>query len=392
MMPSRTLCIIGTGVAAIALMQELRRRDTDTPITAIAMDAGHYSYRPNFSAAMARKLSPTDLITEAAEVWSKRLEIELHAFAGILGIDVEARILRTTKGLIAYQDLVLATGSRTRMPEFGIDARSAILFADNLPGYSDAYPTLQAASHVAIVGAGLVGCEFADDLARSGRRVTVFDPAPRPMARLIPEQLSHRLATTLSTHGVQWEMGTSIQNIEKIGSRRLVTFGSTEKFLHVDAILSAAGLIPNTAIAELAGLECLPAVPVDAHMATSCPNIYAIGDVAQPPGGWRPFVAGAQQGAKVLAARLTGDRNVHFDGTPKPISVKTRLFPMRLLPPGVNVPGQWHIVVDRFDDFVAHFFDKQGHLQAYALGGNAAKNPDHWPPLGEPINRESYHA
>ena len=62
-MSDRPICVIGTGVAALALIQELRRRDATVPITAIASDAGHYSYRPNFSAAMARKMSPTTLIT-----------------------------------------------------------------------------------------------------------------------------------------------------------------------------------------------------------------------------------------------------------------------------------------------------------------------------------------
>lgn len=391
-MSSRPICIVGTGVAALALIQELRQRDAHVPITAIALDAGHYSYRPHFSAAMARNMSPTDLIAESAQAWSARLGVQLHEYARVTAIDVEARALHTTSGVIAYRDLVLATGSRSRVPDLDLDAGASLLVVDHLPGFSSAYPILQAASHLAILGAGLVGCELADDFARSGRRVTVFDPAPRPLARFVPPRLSDRLMAALSDQGVQWELGSTVRRIERTGSRLLVASGPAEKFLQVDAAVSAAGLMPNAEIAALAGLEALPAIPVDSAMATARPHIHAIGDVAQPPGGWRPFVAGAHQGAKVLAAHLTGDRSLRFDGTPRAFSVKTRLFPMRLLPPAQSVPGQWQVDLDRPDDFVAHFLDAQGHVQGYALGGMAARDARRAPALGDSPTRENQHA
>jgi rubredoxin---NAD+ reductase len=391
-MSDRPICIIGTGVAAMALMQELRRRDAHVPITAIAMDAGHYSYRPNFSAAMARNMSPADLVTEPAQVWSKRLDVELHAFARVIGIDVESRSLETTSGTIAYRDLVIATGSRSRVPELGLDARTSILVVDHLPGFSQAYPTLRASAHVAVLGAGLVGCELADDFARSGRRVTVFDPSARPLARLVPPHLSDRLAAALSDHGVRWEFGSTLKSVERSGSRLLLVSGPAERFLQVDAVVSAAGLVPNAEVAALAGLEALPAIPVDGAMATARPHIHAIGDVAQPPGGWRPFVAGAHQGARVLAGQLCGDRSMRFDGRPQPIAVKTRLFPLRLLPPGESVPGQWCVERDRADEFIAHFLDVQGRVQGYALGGESARSVRPAPALGEPPAKEPHHA
>lgn len=391
-MSERPICIVGTGVAAMALMQELRRRDAEVPITAIAMDAGHYSYRPNFSAAMARKMSPADLVNESSQTWSKRLGVELHDFSHVIGIDVESRTLRTTSGTIDYRDLVIATGSRSRVPELGLDARASILVVDHLPGFSRAYPTLQASAHVAILGAGLVGCELADDFARSGRRVTVFDPSTRPLARLIPPRLSERLAAALSDHGVRWEFGSTLRGVERSGSRLLLASGPAEKFLQVDAVISAAGLVPNAEIAALAGLEALPAIPVDGAMATARPHIHAIGDAAQPPGGWRPFVAGAHQGARVLAAQLCGDRSLRFDGRPQPISVKTRLFPLRLLPPGQSVPGEWQVALDRADEFAAHFLDVQGRVQGYALGGASARSAYPAPALGEPPAKEIHHA
>lgn len=391
-MSDRPICIVGAGVAAMALMQELRRRDTKVPITVIAMDAGHYSYRPNFSAAMARNLSPNDLVTESAQIWSKRLGIQLLEFTRVIGIDTEARILQTTSSTIPYRDLVIATGSRSRVPELGPEARASILVVDHLPGFSSAYPTLRASAHVAILGAGLVGCELADDFARSGRRVTVFDPNPRPLARLVPPQLSDRLAAALAAQGVRWELGSTLRGLDHSGSQLLLASGPVEKFLRVDAVISAAGLVPNAEIAALAGLEALPAIPVDDAMATARPHIHAIGDVAHPPGGWHPFVAGAHQGAKVLAAQLCGDYSLRFDSRPQPISVKTRLFPLRLLPPGESVPGQWRVALDRSNDFIAHFLDVQGCVQGYALAGGSARSALRAPALGEPPAKEPNHA
>lgn len=391
-MSDRPICIVGAGVAAMALMQELRRRDAEVPITVIAMDAGHYSYRPNFSTAMARNMSPSDLVTESAQTWSKRLGVQLLEFTRVIGIDTEARSLQTTSSTIPYRDLVIATGSRSRVPELDPESRASILVVDHLPGFSCAYPTLRASTHVAILGAGLVGCELADDFARSGRCVTVFDPNLRPLARLVPPQLSDRLVAALADRGVRWELGSTVKSVDHSGSRILLASGPVEKFHPVDAVISAAGLAPNAEIAALAGLEALPAIPVDGAMATALPHIHAIGDVAQPPGGWHPFVAGAHQGARVLAAQLCGDYSLRFDSRPQPISVKTRLFPLRLLPPGGSVPGQWHVARNRSDDFIAHFLDVQGRVQGYALGGGSAGSALPAPALGEPPAKETHHA
>lgn len=386
------ICIIGTGVAALALMEELRRRDAAVPITVVAPDAGHYAYRPNFSAAMDRGWLPADLVTESSARWSARLRVRLLAFTEVPGIDVDGRELRSGSGTVAYRDLVLATGSRTRVPAFALDDPSTVLVVDQLRGFTDAYPILQAAAQVAVIGAGLVGCELADDLARSGRRVTVFDAAPRPLARRIPVPLATRLMTALSQEKVQWKLGTTITGVRTTGSRRSIHYGPENDGMVVDAIVSAAGLQPNSEIAGLAGLECLPAVPVNAGMGTAQPHIHALGDVAQPPGGWRPFVAGARQGARVLAARLTGDDSTRFDGAPQPITVKTRLYPMKLLRPNASTAGQWQIEVDRPDTFVGHYLDADDCIQGFALGGEAARSHRVSLPMGARLIPENLHA
>ena len=383
MAAERPVCIVGTGVAAMALVQELRRRDADLPITAITTDAGHYAYRPNFSTAMARKLSPRDLVSESARTWSERLGVRLHAFTRVTGIDTQARSLQTTAGRVDYRELVIATGSRSRVPDLERDVRASILAVDQLQGFTLAYPGLRAARHVAILGAGLVGCELADDYARSGRRVTVFDPNPRPLARLVPPQLSVRLAAALAGQGVQWALGATVRKVESLRGRQSILSGSMDQIHRVDAVISAAGLVPNAEIAALAGLEARPAIPVDGTMATGRPHIHAIGDVAQPPGGWRPFVAGARQGARVLAAHLCGDTAPRFDARPQPILVKTRLFPLRLLPPVASVQGEWEVCVDGPGDFVAHFVDPQGRVQGYALGGASAASGQMTPAVGQ---------
>lgn len=391
-MASAPVCVIGTGVAALALLQELRRRDADLPLMAIAKDAGHYAYRPNFSAAMAREWTPADLVTESAAKWSTRLGVELRPFTKVRHIDVDSRELHTSQGSLKYRDLVLATGSRTRIPSIECDTRAPLLVIDHLRGFKSAYPTLHQAAHVAVIGAGLVGCELADDLARSGRRVTVFDAAARPLARLVPAPLSARLMTALSREEVQWQLDARIERIRSAGSRYVICHGSDGEELVVDAIISAAGLTPNVALAEEIGLECHPGIAVDQGMATALPSIYAIGDAAQPLGEWRPFVAGAIQGARVAAARLTGDATVRFDPTPQPVVVKTRLFPIRLLPPAATVPGTWRVECDQPDAFSAYFIDAYDRIQGYALGGEMAKPRHRAPILGEPLASETLHA
>lgn len=388
-MTSSPICIVGTGVAGLALMQELRRRDPAVAITALAHDAGDYCYRPNFSTAMARGLAPAALITESAASWSDRLAVTLRSNTRIDRIDPARRIVATLDGDIEYGALVFATGARTRVPLLAGDCADAVLRIDDLPAFTHAYPALLAAEHVVVLGAGLVGCEVADDLARSGRRVTVFDPAPQPLARSLPPGIGRRMMAALSARGVVWRLGQSVSSIEAVGSRLQIhsarsgveagapahggpEHGGLEHVapLLADAVVSAAGLVPRSGLARLAGLSCLPAVPVDAGMATNLSHVFAIGDVAHPPGGWRPFVAGALQGARVLAERLTGNADARFDGSPRPIRVKTALFPMRLLPPVAPLGGQWRVLQDDVDAFAAHYVDQDERLLGYALGGH----------------------
>jgi rubredoxin-NAD+ reductase len=195
--------------------------------------------------------------------------------------------------------------------------------------------------------------------------------------------LATRLATALTQAGVHWQLNTTIEAVTSLGFHRSIRYGPGSHELRVDAIVSAAGLQPNSEIAELAGLERLPAVPVDPGMATARPHIHAIGDVAQPPGAWRPFVDGARQGARVLAARLTGDDSASFNGAPKPITVKTPSFPMKLLPPDSSIVGRWQIEIDHPDAFVGYYLDVDERLQGYALGGDATRSHRASPFLGE---------
>jgi len=134
--------------------------------------------------------------------------------------------------------------------------------------------------------------------------------------------------------------------------------------LTVDLVLSAVGLRPRTQLAAAAGLAVDRGIRTDARLQTSDPAIWALGDCAEVEGAVRPFVLPLLAGARALAASLAGSPQA-LEPVPWPITVKTPVCPLVLLPPTVETAGEWQL--DPAGD--ACFVDHQGRLQGFALAG-----------------------
>jgi rubredoxin-NAD+ reductase len=159
---------------------------------------------------------------------------------------------------------------------------------------------------------------------------------------LLPADLSAELRQALSTQGVTWYFGTTVQSVahQPDTSTLKLTLANGE-VLTADLVLSAIGLRADLSLAQSAGLLCERGVVVNAQLQTSAEHIFALGDAAQYANGRTlPYVMPIMHAAKALASNLTGQATaVQFPLMP--VAIKTPALPVTVAPPAPGTPGQW---------------------------------------------------
>lgn len=347
---SDPVVIIGSGLAGYNVARELRKADAQVPLLVISRDhAGFYS-KPMLSNALAGKKTAATLVMKTADKMAAELNAQVLAQTSVEQIDTAARTLRLSNGTtVVYRDLVLALGADPiRLPLEGNAANTVLSVndLDDFAKFADALDTAangQPVQRVAILGGGLIGCEFANDLLARGISPTVLDLADRALGRLLPPQSSTLLQSKLEAAGASFRFGVAAKSIDKAASGQgLVVTLSDGSQLETDLVLSAIGLKPRTNLAAQAGLTVNRGVVVDTSLQTSAPHVYAVGDMAEVAGLNLPFVMPIMQQARALAATLAGTpTQVSYPAMP--VVVKTPACPTVVCPPAMGAQGQWQV-------------------------------------------------
>ena len=376
---SASVVIIGSGLAGYNVARELRKLDPNVPLVVVSRDhAGFYS-KPMLSNALAGKKTAATLVMKPAEKMAAELNAQVLAHTSVDRIDTQAQNLIMADGSpLPYRDLVLALGADPiRLPLAG-DAADTVLSVNDLDDFAkfakalDTFAGGQPVKRVAILGAGLIGCEFANDLLARGIEPTVLDLADRVLGRLLPPQASALLQGKLQAAGAAFRFGVAAQSIDKApsGHGLQVTLSDGSK-LETDLVLSAIGLKPRAALAAASGLTVNRGVVVDQLLQTSAPHVYAVGDAAEVAGLNLPFVMPIMQQARALAATLTGTpTKVAYPAMP--VVVKTPAWPTVVCPPAAGAAGQWQVT--ETDDGLEARFTSQANpeqLLGFALQGKA---------------------
>jgi rubredoxin-NAD+ reductase len=363
------IVIVGSGLAGYTLARELRKRDRESPITIVTRDRGEFYAKPSLSNALAQSKAPEQLVTTPGPTLASQLGIELLAQTTVERIDTPGRRLHTSAGPLAYDRLVLATGADPISLCLEGDAAGSLRQVNDLDDYRAFRAQIGAGQRVAILGAGLIGSEFANDLRTAGVQVDVVDLASRPLAALLPEQAGHWFEQRLAAAGVRWHFGDAAQALEKHDGHLALSLRSGAR-LQAETVLSAVGLRPRTALAAQAGLSVGRGVVVDALGATSDPAIYALGDCAEYSGRLLPYVQPIMVAARSLAATLTGT-STPIEFGPMPVIVKTPACPVTVLPPPAQAPGRWEAQAQT-DGLAMRFLDPEDRLLGFALLGAAS--------------------
>ncbi len=376
------IVIIGSGLAGYNTARELRKLDKQTPLVILTADGGQFYSKPMLSNALASKKLPEAIPTHSAEQMAAQLDATIRAHTRVTAIDAGSHQIRIGDEIISYSKLVLAPGAeQIRLPLAG-DAAAEVLSVNGLDDYARFRAAIEGRKNVAIIGAGLIGCEFANDLAASGYAVDVIDIADQPLARLLPPAGGAMLKAKLAALGVTWHFGTGVQAVDKSGGRLQVTLANGET-LATDVVLSAIGLKPKLELARAAGLNINRGIVVDRHLATSAKDVFAIGDCAEVAGLVLPFVMPIMHAARALAATLAG-KPTAVSYPAMPVLVKTPACPTIVAPPANGAAGEWRIE-ETADSVQSLFIDASGKLLGFALNGAAtaerAKLAQQLPPV-----------
>jgi rubredoxin-NAD+ reductase len=361
--------IIGSGLAGYTVLREFRKRDHNTPVTLITSDDGHFYSKPNLSNALASGKSSEQLVNIPREKMVADLDAQVLANTRITALDVAGNKVRWNGGETGYSKLVLALGADPIPHGLTGPGAERVYAVNDLQDYRNFREVLKPGSRVAILGGGLIGSEFANDLASSGYKVEVVHLGSWPLERLTPEQVGRALANALAEQGVTWHFGRTTKAIELAaeGVRLTLDDGS---HIEADIVLSAIGLRSRTQLAASAGIQVNRGIVVNKTLQTSAADVYALGDCAEVDGQVLPFVLPLMQQARALAATLAGE-TTEVRYPIMPVVVKTPSLPLSLLPPPMGVEGGWQVDY-REDGICALHVDEGQFLQGFALAGKQA--------------------
>lgn len=358
------IVIIGAGIAAFSLVQSIRRMNATCNITVITSCNADQYYKPNLSQALSRNIPLEKLTTSKAENWAKLYEVNLYSNQRVTEIDAQEQRVYVADKDIAYDKLVLATGAEPI--EIPGQARHNIYHLNSLLSYTGFRAELARYRAATIIGAGLVGCELASDLAQSGFAAHLLYPRDEPLGNLFPAAVGRYVKQALEVAGVTCSPNRKVVQIDAVETQRSLQL-SDGSLLHSQIIVNCAGLKPNLQLARSAELTVNEGIVTDEYLQTSKENIFALGDCAEINGALHQYVAPIVQSAKALASTLC-DAPVAVSLGAYPVTVKIQqmplLFAMR------QKVTEWQ-TEEVGQGMVARGMDSAGKLAAYVLAGKA---------------------
>src|SRR4051812_38329796 len=303
---SEPLVIVGNGMAAARLVDELAKVALGRYAIAVIGDEPRLAYnRVLLSSVLAGETTSQDIELRPASWWRDR-GVTLKYGCTATEIDVGRRELKIENDeSVPFSKLVLTTGSSAlRLNVPGADLAGVHTFRDSRD--VDLLLTLAAQKkRVVVVGGGLLGLEAAYGLAKAGTPVTLLHLMDRLMERQLDAPAAGLLKTLVERKGIEVLLNantarlhgeTFVEGIELTDGRRL----------DADAVIFAAGIRPNVALAKDAGIPVNRGIVVDDHLQTAAANIFALGECAEHRGICYGLVEPAYEQARVLAQHLAG--------------------------------------------------------------------------------------
>jgi NAD(P)H-nitrite reductase large subunit len=305
------LAIIGNGVAGTTTARYVADRDRSIEIEIYSEEPYRYYPRPRLIDLLAAKVSKEDIVFYP-EAWYAEREIQTFLGRRVVAIHPRAHEIQLEQGgSVTYDQLVLATGARAVVPPIpGIDLDGVYTFRT----MRDALTLRDRAEkieHAVILGGGLLGLDTSRALCAHGIGVTVVELLPWLLPMQLDREGADLLQRFLEDAGAEIVTGDPCASIEGNGKVDRIRLRSGT-VIETDMLIMSVGVRPNRQLAERAGLAHNRGVVVDERLRTSDEDVYAVGDVAEFRGKVWGIIPVALAQARVAAAQITGDSEVHY--------------------------------------------------------------------------------
>ncbi|MGB1139770.1 MAG: FAD-dependent oxidoreductase [Halioglobus sp.] len=366
--------ILGTGLAGYGLAKEFRKHDADTPLILITSDDGRSYSKPMLSTGYTRDQGADDLAQLDAGSMARTLKASVWTMTKVNEIDTAQQLIKVgdAQTAIHYSKLVLAVGADVIRPPIEGDGLELVYSVNDLLDYAD-FRTAMAKNDVkkiCIIGGGLIGCEYTNDLINGGFEVEAVDPLGYCLPTLLPEPAGKAVQAALEEKGAKFHFGPLVTAVNKADNGVTVTLNNGTT-IDADIVVSAVGVRPRIDLAQASGIDTNRGIVTNRLLETSAPNVYAMGDCAEVAGHVLVYVAPLMAAAKALGKTLAGEpTEVTYPAMP--VTIKTPACPVVVAPPAQGAEGEWQIEADG-SNVNAQFRSGSGDLLGFALTGEATK-------------------
>lgn len=378
---SQGIVIIGAGLAGWHVIDAIRAKDKDMPITLITADNGDRYHKPMLTMAISQNKRASDLVRATGTDAAKAAQVTLLANTQVTDIDTTTQQLQliaahrsdpanTDYATISYGKLVLAMGAQPIFPKSLPE--DLVWHVNHIERFGQLQEQLATGSqHVAIVGAGMVGTEIAENLLKAGHQVTLIDLNDAPLSQMLPPQATARIAQAVKSQGINFLGSTQVIDVIRNNDGKLqVSYESLASAtdsataepiepLIVDHVIASTGLTVDETLPAAAGVEFnrRTGIVVDAPtLRTTTANIYAIGDCMSINGVACRYVAPLRAQAATIADDILGQEHSGYDHKPPMIRLKNKAI--SVMATGVpQAAGNWQVTSESADELIMELLD-----------------------------------
>ena len=393
---SKGIVIIGAGLAGWHVIDAIRVKDKDIPITLITADSGDRYHKPMLTMAISQNKRASDLVRATGVDAAKAAQVTLLANTHVTDIDATAQQLQLISALrsdpvytnyatINYDKLVLAMGAHPIFPKSLPE--DLVWHVNHIERFGQLQEKLATGSqHIAIVGAGMVGTEIAEDLLKAGHKVTLIDLNDAPLSQMLPAKATARIAEAVKSQGINFLGGYQVSGITRISDGNnddnndgklqvsyepvasSVENAEAQQFepLIVDHVIASTGLTVDGTLPTAAGVEFnrRTGIEVDAPtLRTTTANIYAIGDCMSINGVACRYVAPLRAQAATIADDVLGLEHSGYEHKPPMIRLKNKAISVMV----TGVPqanGNWQVSSESDDELIMDLLDDNNAISA----------------------------
>jgi rubredoxin-NAD+ reductase len=366
--------ILGTGLAGYGLAKEFRKHDEDTPLILITSDDGRSYSKPMLSTGYTKNHTADDLAQLDAGSMARMLKASVWTMTKVNEIDTAQQLIKVgdAQTAIHYGKLVLAVGADVIRPPVEGDGLDLVYSVNDLLDYNDFRTAVEKndVKKVCLIGAGLIGCEYTNDLLNGGFEVEAVDPLGYCLPTLLPETAGKAVQAALEEKGARFHFGPLVTAVNKTDAGVAVSLNNGET-IEADIVVSAVGVRPRIDLAQASGIETNRGIVTNRLLETSAPNVYAMGDCAEVDGHVLVYVAPLMAAARALGKTLAGE-STEVTYPAMPVTIKTPACPVVVAPPAQGAEGEWQIEANG-NNVKAEFRDGDGKLLGFALTGDATR-------------------